>query len=80
MDDILVHAEDNATHDQRLRIALNILQEAGLTLTVALTVTLKGKCEFSKALLRFLGHIIDSSGIRPDPEKNGGHQQFPSTN
>ena len=29
------------------------------------------KCEFSKSTVKFLGHIIDQSGIRADPEKTG---------
>lgn len=27
------------------------------------------KCEFSKNCVTFLGHVVDASGIRPDPEK-----------
>ena len=69
MDDILVHAKDQASHDQRLREAMKRLQEAGLTLNE--------KCEFSKDSIRFLGHIIDSSGIRPDPAKLDAINRFP---
>ena len=39
MDDILVYASDETTHDERLREVLGRLQEAGLTLNE--------KCEFN---------------------------------
>ena len=69
MDDILVHAKDQASHDQRLREAMKWLQEAGLMLNE--------KCEFSKDSIRFLGHVIDSSGIHPDPAKLDAIKRFP---
>ena len=45
------------------------LQEVGLTLNE--------KCEFSKDSIPVLGHIIDSSGIRPDPAKLDAIKRFP---
>ena len=58
MDDILLYASNEATHDERLREVLGRLQEAGLTLNE--------KCEFNKTSIRLLGHIIDSSGVHAD--------------
>ena len=29
----------------------------------------KDKCEFSKNRLVFLGHVIDNTGVSPDPQK-----------
>ena len=69
MDEILIHANDQTLHDQRLRETMKWLQEAGLTLNE--------KCEFSKDSIRFQGHIIDSSGIRPDPAKLDAIKRFP---
>ena len=69
MDDILVHAKDQASHDQRLPDAMKRLEEAGLTLNE--------KCDFSKDSIRFLVHIIDRSGIRPDPSKLDAIKRFP---
>ena len=54
MGDILVYASNETTHDERLSEVLGRLQDAGLTLNE--------KCEFNKTSIRFLGHIIDSSG------------------
>ena len=44
--------------DDVLIHGLHCLQEAGLTL--------KDKCEFSRSSIRFLAHIIDSSGLHAD--------------
>ena len=68
-DDILVHGVDQKEHDERLRATLHRLQEAG--------VTLNDKCEFSKLSIKFLGHIIDGTGIQADPEKITAITQFP---
>ena len=56
-------------HVERLRTVLKRLQEAG--------VTLNEKCEFSKRSVKFLGHIIDEKGIRPDPAKTEAIRSFP---
>ena len=44
--------------DDVLLHGLHCLQEAGLTL--------KDKCEFSRSSIRFLAHVIDSSGLHAD--------------
>ena len=40
-------------------VSLQRLQDAGMTLNV-------DKCQFSKTSLKFLGHVIDNTGIRAD--------------
>ena len=62
MDDILVHGKNPEEHDQRLNRVLLRLQEAGLTLN-------QGKCQFTQSEVKFLGRVIDHSGVRPDPDK-----------
>ena len=69
VDDVLVHETTQAEHDARLRAVLERLQKAG--------VTLNNKCEFSKQSMKFLGHIIDETGIYPDPEKTEAVRNFP---
>lgn len=61
-DDILVFGKDQDEHDVRLREALKRIEEAGLTLN-------RDKCQFSKSCVHFLGQMVDSSGIHPDPDK-----------
>ena len=61
MDDVLIWGASQAEHDERLRKTLSRLQSAG--------VTLNDKCEFSKSKIKFLGQIIESAGVSPDPDK-----------
>uniref|UniRef100_A0A8C7X6F1 ribonuclease H n=1 Tax=Oryzias sinensis TaxID=183150 RepID=A0A8C7X6F1_9TELE len=62
MDDILVHGATMEEHDARLERVLRRIDSAGLKLN-------KEKCSLRQNQLRFLGHLIDKSGVRPDPEK-----------
>ena len=41
---------------------LERIERSGMTLK-------KEKCEFGKSEIKFLGHVISSTGIKPDPEK-----------
>ena len=69
MDDILIHSDSKSDHDKKVRQVLKRLSEAG--------VTLNSKCQFSQASIKFLGHIVDSSGIKADPEKTHAIRNFP---
>ena len=62
LDDVLVFGKNQKEHDEHLTEALKRIEKAGLTLN-------KEKCRFSKERITFLGQIIDSSGILPDPNK-----------
>ena len=62
IDDTLAYGKDQAEQNECLEKVLRKLEEAGITLTAE-------KWEYSKARLTFLGHVVDASGIRPDPEK-----------
>ena len=69
MDDTLVFGEFEEEHDTRVRQALQRLSDNGETLN-------PDKCIFKATLVQFLGHLIDQSGIRPDPAKIQGIQDF----
>lgn len=58
MDDVLIWGTTQKEHDE---MALTRLQDAG--------VTLNDKCEFSKSKIKFLGQIIEATGVSPDPDK-----------
>ncbi len=62
LDDILISAETKEQHDTTLRIVLQRLKKAGVTLN-------ESKCAFGKREVSFLGHIVSGDGIRPDPKK-----------
>ena len=69
MDDILVHGATEAEHDSRLEKVMQRIAGAGLKLN-------REKCLFKQKEIRFLGHIIDQSGVRPDPDKVKAIQQL----
>ena len=62
IDDVLVFRANQAEYDARLTAVLERVQAAGVTLN-------PNKYEFGKRSIKFLGHLIDESGIRADPEK-----------
>ena len=65
MDDVLVFGATQEEHDDRLRGVLRRIQDSGMTLNPE-------KCEFSRSRVKFLGHVVDKEGIRPDPDKIQG--------
>ena len=62
VDDILVSGKTQEEHDQRLVTVLSRLNDAGITLG-------SEKCEINKTSVRFLGQLVDETGVKPDPEK-----------
>lgn len=70
LDDILVYSPDEATHAQHLRLVLQRLRDNKLYAKAS-------KCEFYKASVEFLGHVVDADGMRPDPKKVAAVQEWP---
>ena len=62
VDDILVYGKDAVEHDKRLNQVMERLKKAGVTLN-------RKKCKFAINEVNFLGHVITSNSIKPDPEK-----------
>ena len=62
VDDVLVHGRTQEEHGQHLDAALARISNAGVTLNAEM-------CELSQGRVKFLGHIVDKTGIQPDPEK-----------
>ena len=69
IDDVLIFAPDQIEHDRRLRLVLEKLEKAG--------ITLNDKCQFNVKSIKFLGHIVTSEGIKVDPEKVEAIVKFP---
>ena len=69
IDDVLAFGRNQQEHDSRLRIVLQKMKEAG--------VTLNEKCKFSIDSVKFLGHMITKEGIHMDPEKVQTISNFP---
>ncbi|KAL0290311.1 UNVERIFIED_CONTAM: Retrovirus-related Pol polyprotein from transposon.6 [Sesamum angustifolium] len=62
IDDILVYSKNRKEHEQHLRIVLQILKEKEFYAKLS-------KCEFWVNQVVFLGHVISSNGVMPDPSK-----------
>ena len=67
MDDVHFYGENHEQHDERLTGVLQRLSDLGMMLNA-------DKCVFAQTSVKFLGHVVDSQGIRPDPDK-----PFPSS-
>ena len=73
-DDIIVWGKTKVEHDSRLRNVLRRIRDSGLKLN-------KEKCMFNVSELTYLGHILTSEGVKPDPKKKRAitNMQFPQS-
>ncbi|GJU71432.1 hypothetical protein Tco_1262837 [Tanacetum coccineum] len=62
IDDILIYSKTKEEHDAHLRLILELLKKEELYAKFS-------KCDFWLSKVQFLGHMIDSEGIRVDPAK-----------
>ena len=70
LDDILVCSRTLEEHLDHLQQVFNRLRKAGLTLKPK-------KCSFLQDQVIYLGHVISSKGIAPDPAKTQKVKDFP---
>ena len=71
LDDILIFSPDMDTHLDHVRQLFDRLREADLKLK-------ESKCNFLKAHVQYLGHLISGKGIEPVPEKLESIKNMPS--
>ena len=71
LDDVLIHSPDIETHLQHMRIFFQRLREADLMLE-------DSKCNYFKAHVQYLGHLVSGKGIRPLPEKLDSIKKVPA--
>ncbi|GJV58526.1 putative reverse transcriptase domain-containing protein [Tanacetum coccineum] len=62
IDDILIYSHNKEDHANHLRIILELLKKEKLYAKFS-------KCDFWIRIVQFLGHLIDSQGLRVDPAK-----------
>ncbi|XP_074361104.1 putative mitochondrial protein AtMg00860 [Apium graveolens] len=62
IDDILIYSKTEVEHMEPLNISLEILRKEKL-------YTKFSKCEFWLKEVQFLGHVVNSEGIKVDPTK-----------
>ena len=70
IDDILVWGATQKEHDERLEAVLKRCGEINLTLN-------REKCQFRVREVSYIGHILNSNGVQPDPEKVRAIQDMP---
>lgn len=70
MDDIIVWGSTKTEHDMRLRNVLEATRKVNLKL-------IKKKCQLGVKELTFVGDILSSEGIRPDPRKVSACENMP---
>ena len=62
LDDILIVGDSDEQHEERLRMVLDRLDQAGVRLK-------REKCEFHKTSVEYLGHVIGEQGLKPTDSK-----------
>jgi hypothetical protein len=62
LDDIVVYSTTFEEHQQHVEAVLQRIQEWGFRLSLK-------KCNFFQTSIRFLGRVINASGVYPDPAK-----------
>lgn len=70
LDDIVIYASSLEDHERKFNKLAERLEKANLKLQ-------PDKCEFLRKEVTYLGHIIGSDGVRPDPAKVSAVRNFP---
>ena len=70
IDDIIVFSSSFDDHLSRLRTVFSRLRQANLKLKPQ-------KCDFCMSEVSFLGHIVSSDGVKPDPSKVSAVKDYP---
>ena len=70
LDDILMRSQDTEEHRTHVFRVFSRIQDYGFTLKDA-------KCEFFLEEIKYLGHIIDKNGCRPDPDRAAAIRDMP---
>ena len=61
-DDVIIWGRTDGEHDVRVRTFLKCCVDKGITLS-------KEKCRFGLNEIPFMGHVLTSDGLKPDPSK-----------
>ena len=71
LDDLIIFSKTFEEHVDRLKKIFQRLREVNLKLSPK-------KCEFIKKKVRYVGHIVSSEGIEPDPQKIDKVKDWPA--
>jgi len=70
LDDIIIFSHSIEEHIEHVDQVITLISKAGLKIKPE-------KCEFAKTEIIYLGHIISSSGIKPNPAKIDSVTNYP---
>jgi hypothetical protein len=70
IDDFLIFSKTEAEHQAHVRLVLEVLKRERFFVS-------KAKSSFAQSEIKYLGHIVDKQGIRPDPKKVEAVQTWP---
>ncbi|GJW59301.1 putative reverse transcriptase domain-containing protein [Tanacetum coccineum] len=70
IDDRLIYSKSKEEHKEHLKIILGLLKKEQLYAKFS-------KCDFWLDYVQFLGHVIDSKGVRVDPSKTEAIKNWP---
>jgi hypothetical protein len=71
IDDVLIASANEAEHQEHLRVVFERLSSAHLHLSLS-------KCRFFRSELTFLGHLVTSLGVLPNPDRTSALASHPS--
>uniref|UniRef100_A0A023FPK4 RNA-directed DNA polymerase n=1 Tax=Amblyomma cajennense TaxID=34607 RepID=A0A023FPK4_AMBCJ len=71
LDDVVVFSSTFESHIRRLATILAVFRRTGLQLN-------SKKCTFGQRQIKVLGHLVDASGVKPDPDKVRAVHEFPT--
>ena len=70
LDDVCIYTPDVTTHLERMEEVLKTFKQAGLKIGLE-------KCQFGRREIKFLGHIINKDGCKPDPKNIEAMKNYP---
>ena len=70
-DDVLIHGSNKCEHDNAIRRLLSKCRKIGLKLN-------RDKFKMNMSEVKWMGHVISSQGLKPDPEKIRAITEMPT--
>uniref|UniRef100_A0A6A7FXQ6 RNA-directed DNA polymerase n=1 Tax=Hirondellea gigas TaxID=1518452 RepID=A0A6A7FXQ6_9CRUS len=70
LDDVVAYAKDFNEHIKNVKEILQEFRQAGVKIGIS-------KCHFAKPQVKYLGHLVDREGSKPDPSNLSAMHKYP---